>query len=232
MNEIIKGGYAAKQAVTEAELALINRQSLRPLTAEEVFTFRIAACDNQVDRDIERFTERSLDDMARLFVGRPVLRDHKWSADTQTARVYAAGVEDAGSGVKRLILRCYMLRSEATRPTIDAIEGGILREVSVGVQVDRRLCSICGEDYFSPECSHMRGREYDGQLCHVDLDGVPDVYEVSLCAVPAQREAGVVKRYEAVEAEKAKAGAEEPPENETSDLQTAQAALELEYKRY
>ena len=91
MSEILKAAQVEKQEVSEGELALINRQSLRPLTAEEVYTFRLAACDNQVDRDYERFTDRALEELAPLFVGRPVLLDHKWSAGSQTARVYAAG---------------------------------------------------------------------------------------------------------------------------------------------
>lgn len=76
MNEILKAASVEKQAVSEGELALINRQSLRPLAAEEVFTFRLAACDNQPDRDYERFTDRTLDELAPMFVGRPVLMDH------------------------------------------------------------------------------------------------------------------------------------------------------------
>ena len=69
--------------------------------------------------------------------------DHKWSAGTQTARIYAAGVEEAES-VHRLVLRCYMPRTEQTASTITAIESGILRECSVGCAVERALCSICG----------------------------------------------------------------------------------------
>ena len=36
-------------------------------------------------------------------------------------------------------------------------------------------------------------QEYDGQLCHIDLDGATDAYEVSLVAVPAQPAAGAIK---------------------------------------
>ena len=54
MEQIMKQARLLKSAMDEGELALINAQALRPLTAEEVFTFRLAACNNQVDRDIER----------------------------------------------------------------------------------------------------------------------------------------------------------------------------------
>ena len=126
MDQIFKSACVQEQAVSEGELALINRQTLRPLAAEEVFTFRLAACDTRPDRDNERFSRKALEGLAARFVGRPVLRDHQWSAGTQTARIYAAEVEPQGEDA-RLVLRAYMPRTEATADTIAAIEAGILR---------------------------------------------------------------------------------------------------------
>lgn len=225
MNEILKAAHVEKQAVSEEELALINAQTLRAVTADEVFTFRLAACDDQVDRDYERFTLAALEGLAPLFVGRPVLMDHKWSAGTQTARIYAAGVEEAES-VHRLVLRCYMPRTEQTASTITAIESGILRECSVGCAVERALCSICGADQVQACCQHWPGREYDGRLCVMELDGAKDAYEVSLLPVPAQPGAGIVKskRY----------GGQESPEDAGDDevFQLAAARQEQENMRY
>ena len=48
---IKKAASIAELAVTEKELALINKLSLKALTADQVFTFKIAICDNQIDRD-------------------------------------------------------------------------------------------------------------------------------------------------------------------------------------
>lgn len=208
--------------IGDGELELINRQTLRALTAEEVFVFRLAACDDQVDRDHERFTAKALERLAELYPGKPVLLDHRWSSGAQTARVYAAQVEETG-GVHRLVLRCYMPRTEGSRETIAAIESGVLRECSVGVSVGSCVCSICGADNGKTLCAHDPGREYNGKLCHMDLDDVLDAYEVSLVAVPAQREAGVLKskRY----------GGEEPP-YESELLKLARARLELEKNRY
>lgn len=229
MSQIIKAARIEKQLMDEGELALINAQTLAPKTSESLFAFRLCACDNQIDRDLERFTERTLDQFAEMFVGKPVLRDHNWSANSQTARVYAAGVE-MRDGVKRLILRAYMPRTSRSANTIADIEAGILREASVGVAVHNTLCSICGADYRG--CSHMRGEEYDGKVCCVELDDAADAYEVSFVAVPAQPKAGVVKRYAEKEAV--------PPHNPTggtgadkhADYLRAMALQEQEEKRF
>ena len=233
MDRIFKEARLERAEINEEELALINAQALKPLKARDVFAFRLAACNNQVDRDQERFTEATLAEMAEVFVGRTVLRDHQWSASAQMARVYAASVETGeGAGVQQLVLRCYMIRSEQTAPTIAAIEGGILRECSVGLSVRRALCSICGADQRETLCQHRPGAEYDGVRCHIDLDGVEDAYEVSMVAVPAQREAGVIKskRY---------GGAELPPTNDPAGGAPAdhtdwrdEALLELEKYRF
>lgn len=201
MEQILKAAEIAKQEGSSEDLAFINRQALRELKQEEVFTFRLAACDNQVDRDFEQFTDETLDGLAPMFVGKSVLMDHVWCAGYQTARVYDAYVESVGQ-VKRLMLKCYMPRNEDTAKTINAIESGILRECSVGCKVNRVVCNICGADQVKTCCAHSAGREYDGKVCVMALDGAEDAYEVSLVAVPAQKEAGVVKskRYGGQEA--------------------------------
>ena len=53
------------------------------------------------------------------------------------------------------------------------------------------VCSICGSEYGT--CGHRKGEYYDGQLCCAILKEPLDAYEFSFVAVPAQRNAGVLK---------------------------------------
>ena len=80
------------------ELALINALARRELGEDEVYTFALRLCDNDIDRDGERFDDGTLDALAPMFVGVSGVFDHQWSARGQTARIYRAGVV-GGEGV-------------------------------------------------------------------------------------------------------------------------------------
>ena len=79
------------------ELERINALARRELEAEEVYTFALRLCDNEVDRDLERFDEKTLEELAPLFVGVSGVFDHQWSARGQTARIYRTQVVEDGS---------------------------------------------------------------------------------------------------------------------------------------
>ena len=196
--EIRKTAGALEESGQGGDLALINRLSRRELKEEEVYTFALRLCDNQIDRDGERFDRAALERLGELFLGKSGLFDHQWSARGQTARLYKTEVlEEEGvepeSGERCCFLKgwAYMLQCESNRDLIAEIEGGIKKEVSVGCAVERRVCSICGGE--CGRCGHTAGRRYEGKLCYAVLQGVTDAYEWSFVAVPAQRAAGVVK---------------------------------------
>lgn len=180
------------------ELALINRFARRELGADEVYTFTLRLCDNDVDRDFERFDDAALDQLAPMFVGVSGVFDHQWSAHGQTARIYRAEVADGGGTLtedgrpyRYLKGWAYLMRTGENAALIAEIDGGIKREVSVGCAVERVLCSICGQPL--EDCPHEKGEEYGGRVCHGVLTGATDAYEWSFVAVPAQRRAGVIK---------------------------------------
>ena len=122
----------------EEELKLINQFTKRELTAEEVYTFSVKLCDNEIDRDWERFPVETLEELAPLFVGKSGIFDHNWSAGGQTARIYRTevaegeGVTAAGDGYRYCKGWAYMLKNEKNEALIAEIEGGIKKEVSVG----------------------------------------------------------------------------------------------------
>ena len=78
----------------EDELERINALTRRALGADEVYTFALRLCDNDIDRDFERFDDGTLEQLAPMFVGASGVFDHQWSARGQTARIYRAEVVD------------------------------------------------------------------------------------------------------------------------------------------
>lgn len=182
----------------QEELGLINALARRELGADEVYTFALRLCDNDIDRDFERFDDTTLDQLAPMFVGVSGVFDHQWSARGQTARIYRTEVV-GGEGIltqdgrpyRYLKGWAYLMRTEENASLIAEIDGGIKREVSVGCAVEQVLCSICGKPL--DECPHEKGEEYGGEVCCGVLTGAKDVYEWSFVAVPAQRKAGVIK---------------------------------------
>ena len=182
------------------ELAYINQFAKTELTEEQVYVFSVRLCDNEVDRDFERFDTTALERLGELFVGKSGIFDHQWSAKGQTARIYRTEVvreesmvTAAGDGYCWLKGWAYLLRTEKNQDLIAEIEGGIKKEVSVGCSMGRSVCSICGAE--NGACSHIRGETYDGRLCFTELRDPQDAYEWSFVEVPAQRNAGVLKHF-------------------------------------
>jgi len=186
--------------ITEAELAQINKYTRRALTAQEVYAFSVVLCDNEIDRDLERFDSEALPILAEMFTGKTGIFDHCASAKNQRARIFAAEcVTDegrktqAGEDYRCISAKAYIPRTQANAALIEEIESGIKKEVSVGCAMARVTCSVCGEELRKSACAHKRGRIYGGQVCHAVLREPTDAYEWSFVAVPAQVCAGVSK---------------------------------------
>jgi len=178
----------------------INSLTRRKFKAEELYTFPVVLCHNDIDRDGERFSDEALDEMAELFVGKTGIFDHTPTANNQAARIYDTEVisdpekQTAWGGEYRCLKAyAYMVRTDTNADLIKEIDAGIKKEVSVSCSASRRTCSICGADV-NAGCEHARGKSYDGQICHTVLDGITDAYEWSFVAVPAQVGAGVTAK--------------------------------------
>lgn len=177
-------------APTQVQLDAINAQAKAKLTQEQVYVFSLRLCDDQIDRDGERFDTGALPALAKMFIGKTGIVDHKWSSDSQVARIFETQVvkEDSVSYIKAW---AYIRRGGHADEIIADIEAGIKKEISVGCAMGRSVCSVCGGEY--GVCGHQKGEVYDGQICCAILKEPMDAYEFSFVAVPAQREAGVLK---------------------------------------
>ena len=197
--KIIKTYSESPAALQPGHLEDINRLSRSPLTEAEVYAFSVRLCDNEVDREGERFAPKTLEQLAPLFVGKSGLFDHSWSAKGQAARLYRTEVAaepgrltQAGDPYCWLKGYAYMIRTSDNQSLIAEIEAGIKKEVSVACAVERAVCSICGAPR-EKGCGHKPGEQYDGKLCYISLEDASDAYEFSFVAVPAQPRAGVIK---------------------------------------
>lgn len=197
---------------TEDDLKKINRYTLRPFKAEEVFVFKIVMADNeQDDRNYMPFDLKALQDLKRLYPGKPMIKDHERRADNQIARVFDTElVQNASKQTERgelhteLIGKAYMIRTESNKDLIAEIEGGIKKEVSTSCVPEKMICSICGTDNMVKYCRHWPGAKYvveDGtpggteKRCLMLLSGAKDARELSFVPVGAQPRAGTHKSF-------------------------------------
>lgn len=205
------------------ELEKINRFTRRPLSAEEVYTFSVILCDNEIDRDCERFSDSALEKICSLFIGKTGISDHDARASNQSARIYdtelvtdSSRTTKNGEPYRYVRAMVYMVKTDDNKGLIAEIDGGIKKEVSISCSASQRSCSICGCDRNTDSCAHVKGREYGGKVCHTVLGGITDGYEWRFVAVPAQVNAGVTKTFrsgenvfsEAVNSDVEAAGAE------------------------
>lgn len=179
-------------------MAEINRYTRREYSPEEVYAFSLALCDNEIDRDFERFSVEALEKLQALFLGKTCIFDHEQKSLNQTARIYRTALKRdpgrktrAGEAYVQLTARAYLPRTPGNGEVIELIDSGILKEVSVSCSVKRSVCGLCGKE----RCSHEMGKEYPEGVGHRVLLEPTDAYECSFVAVPAQREAGVTKGF-------------------------------------
>lgn len=185
--------------VTQEQIEKISKYTRREMSADELFIFSVILCDNEIDRDGEKFTKESLEKLSLLFLGKTGIFDHIASSENQSARIFDCTVISDDTKTTdnddyfALKAFAYMVRCEKTNDLILEIDAGIKKEVSVGCAVEKVLCSVCGTDIKSSHCEHAKGNIYSGVHCHHLLINPTDAYEWSFVAVPAQKNAGVTK---------------------------------------
>ena len=133
-----------KKADAAADIALINQYGKKELKPEDVYSFSVRICDNDVDRD-ERFTNATME---------------------------VAGQKNS-LGEALVILRgsAYMLRNETNQPLTGALENGAHPAARWGGQVQADLTGKggrCPGQIYVPECPGSRGGtdERNGSKAH------------------------------------------------------------------
>lgn len=203
----MKDGFVIKNSseyiLEQNDLNLINNYTRRNLKKDDVYIFSVVLCDNDVDREFEKFSVEALEKLAELFAGKTGILNHDAKSENQLARIFACEVEKVPGKVNslgepycRLVAKAYMPRCEKNNDFILEIDLGIKKEVSVGCAVKNMTCSVCGCDVKSDPCNHRKGESYSGNLCYVILSEPLDAYEWSFVAVPAQKNAGVIKMFQ------------------------------------
>jgi hypothetical protein len=195
--------------ITDSDLKKINKYTLAPVGADDVFIFKATIADNeQDDRNYMPFNLKSLQDLKKLYPGKTMLKDHSRRADNQIARIYdtelvqnANKQTELGELHTELIAKIYMIKTESNKDLIAEILGGIKKEVSTSTRPEKMICNICGVDNMKDYCRHYPGYEYDVNVdgknakkrCKMLLDGAKEAFELSFVAVPAQPRAGAHK---------------------------------------
>ena len=195
---------------TDTDLKKINKYTLSPVSADDVFIFKASVADNeQDDRNHMPFNLKALQDLRKLYPGKTVLMDHNRAAYSQIARIYdtelvqdANKQTDLGELHTELVTKIYMVKTDSNKDLIAEIVGGIKKEVSTSTVPEKMICNICGVDNMKDYCRHWPGREYDvadstgkasKRRCKMLLSGAKEAFELSFVAVPAQPRTGTHK---------------------------------------
>ena len=197
-------GYVEKSLSAESrDMDKINQFTRTKLESDNLYVFSVVLCNNDIDRDFEKFSLSTLEQLKDLFVGRTGIFDHSMKSSDQKARIFDTWIEKTdgkktadGDDFYQLKAKAYMLKNDENMGLIHEIEAGIKKEVSVSCAVEKSICSVCGNDKRQAICEHINGRTYNNFLAYTVLEGAKDAYEFSFVAVPAQKEACVTKNFD------------------------------------
>lgn len=174
--------------VTQKQLEKINSIAKKNLAADDIYVVTVNIADNNLDRDYEKFSIGALEQLAAMYIGKPLKYEGKI-----IGRIFNTYLEkqedyivDGGECYYKLKAEIYIIISPSTKRIIDRIEDDVCgREsdtrttISISCSVDEAICSICGENRRKRNsCEHTNSKIYNkDELCYVTLQNVTDVYE-------------------------------------------------------
>lgn len=112
------GGYIEKGfSPQSSDLEKINSFTRREFDMDSLYIFSIALCNNDIDRDYEKFSVEALNQMKEKFVGKTGIADHSMKSSDQKARIFDTWVErvdgkktDDGEDFYQLKAKAYIIR--------------------------------------------------------------------------------------------------------------------------
>jgi hypothetical protein len=145
-----------------AEYALIRPFLLEPVPPEQLYVRRMALANDEYCRSDMRFPPEILARLAETLVGKPLLIGHDTSglASGLFYRAHTRPALPGEAGTTTLEAWFYLLRTEANAEVRAQMDAGVARYCSIGYTWDRRLCDVCGCDYYG-DCPHYRGQRLE-----------------------------------------------------------------------
>jgi len=181
---------------SDEDLEKINKLSVKPVTKEEVAVYSALLIDDQVTRNATQYPREFQKTLLSLpvgegnFIGAPFLfgdiKDHQDTASSQVGRIFDAWQVADEKGHYGVMGKIYILRSKDNKETIQKIDSGVLKEISISTKVEMPICSLCKQDIRA--CGHEKG--VDG--CYVMMTGTGFCGEVSLVAIPGSTKAKIL----------------------------------------
>lgn len=185
-----------QNTISANDMALINATAKQELKPEDVYTFSMRMCDNEIDRDFERFSVHALQLLSNMYIGKSGIIGSQYPDLYNIVKIYKTElilepgqVTTAGDGYCWLKGYAYMVLNEQTKELISEIKSGSKKEISIGCSISNKVCSVCGKT----NCNHVGGRQYDGKLCWFTLQDPIEVYEWSFVTEPNCRPASPLK---------------------------------------
>ena len=203
LSEVAKSG----REIPAADLSGIGKWTRSEIDPSKILTFPVLAIDTKPTRNNVQYSAESQKASIKKWVGTTFLfnsagtnpafgsADHTLQAASQVARIYKAQLVETPAGETGTLVWVYTVRgaSEQVDEFINKIESGILREVSIHVQVEGVNCSICGCSIYDCEKAHIPGVKYGKETCVLQTVGPLTPLELSSVACPGSVNAHVMR---------------------------------------
>ena len=175
---------------------------------EQDYVTWVRVCDDQVDTAGERLSTSGLYELGTL------LTRKRFIIDDGQVKIITTEVKNRGE-VKTLYALVAIEPTPGTEKLREALASDSPPGFLVSYLVKSQICSICEKKFFTGECHHAVGQEYDGKTCVKILSGVTEILDWGFGSWTAgnYREEKVKTTGEEEKMEKVKLPLEEDPKD-------------------